>query len=130
MEVSMSQDKETKEILALEDVRFKAMVSGDVKLLNELMDEDMIYTHSSAVVDTKASYLEALTSGKTRYKSQRRFEERVRLFGDCALVTGRAEMEADVNGVQKTLRLRYLDVWTKTPQGWKFVAWQSTSLPQ
>jgi ketosteroid isomerase-like protein len=130
MGVSMSQDKETKEILALEDVRFKAMVSGDVKLLDELSHEDMIYTHSSAVVDTKASYLEALRSGKTRYKSQKRFEERVRLCGECALVTGRAEMEAEVNGVQKTLRLRYLDVWTKTPQGWKFVAWQSTSLPK
>lgn len=126
----MSQDKETKEILALEDVRFKAMVSGDVKLLDELLHEDMIYTHSSAVVDTKASYLESIRSGKTRYKSQKRFEERVRLCGDCALVTGRAEMEAEVNGVQKTLRLRYLDAWTKTPLGWKFIAWQSTSLPQ
>jgi ketosteroid isomerase-like protein len=127
MEVSMSQEKE---ILALEDVRFKAMVSADVKLLEGLMHDDLIYTHSSAVVDTKASYLESLRGGKTRYKSQKRFEERVRLCGDCALVTGRAEMEAEVNGVHKVLRLRYLDVWTKTPQGWKFIAWQSTSLPQ
>jgi len=123
----MSQEKE---ILALEDVRFKAMVSADVKLLGDLMHDDLIYTHSSAVVDGKASYLEAIRSGKTRYKSQKRFEERVRLCGDCALVTGRAEMEAEVNGVHKTLRLRYLDAWTKTPQGWKFIAWQSTSLPQ
>ena len=123
----MSQEKE---ILALEDVRFKAMVSADVKLLGDLMHDDLIYTHSSAVVDGKASYLEAIRSGKTRYKSQKRFEERVRLCADCALVTGRAEMEAEVNGVQKTLRLRYLDAWTKTPQGWKFIAWQSTSLPQ
>jgi ketosteroid isomerase-like protein len=127
MEVSMSQEKE---ILALEDVRFKAMVSADVKLLEELMHDDLIYTHSSAVVDTKASYLESLRSGKTRYKSQKRLEERVRLCGDCALVTGRAEMEAEVNGVHKVLRLRYLDAWTKTPQGWKFIAWQSTALPQ
>jgi len=123
----MSQEKE---ILALEDVRFKAMVAADVKLLDGLLHDALIYTHSSAVVDSKASYLEALGSGKTRYKSQKRFEERVRIYGDCALVTGRAEMEAEVNGVQKTLRLRYLDAWTKTPQGWKFVAWHSTSLPQ
>ncbi len=121
----MSQEQE---ILALEDVRFKAMVSGDVGLLDGLLHQDLIYTHSSAVVDTKASYLEAIRSGKTRYTSQKRFEERVRLCGDCALVTGRAEMEAEVNGVRKTLRLRYLDVWTKTPQGWKFVAWQSTGI--
>jgi len=127
MEVSMSQEKE---ILALEDVRFKAMVSGDVKLLDGLLHQDLVYTHSSAVVDTKASYLEAIRSRKTHYKSQKRFEERVRLYGDCALVTGRAEMEAEVNGAHKTLRLRYLNVWTKTPQGWKFIAWQSTAIPQ
>ena len=123
----MSQEKE---ILALEDVRFKAMVSGDVKLLDGLLHQDLVYTHSSAVVDTKASYLEAIRSRKTHYKSQKRFEERVRLYGDCALVTGRAEMEAEVNGAHKTLRLRYLNVWTKTPQGWKFIAWQSTAIPQ
>ncbi|MGA8049572.1 MAG: nuclear transport factor 2 family protein [Burkholderiales bacterium] len=123
----MSQEQE---ILALEDVRFKAMVSGDVALLDGLLHQDLIYTHSSAVVDTKASYLDAIRSGKTRYLSQKRFEERVRLCGDCALVTGRAEMEAEVNGVKKMLRLRYLDVWSRTPQGWKFIAWQSTSLPQ
>jgi len=123
----MSQETE---ILALEEKRFAAMVSGDVAVLDALLHQDLVYTHSSAVVDTKASYLEAIRTGKTRYASQKRFEERVRMCGDCALVTGRAEMQAEVNGVHKTLRLRYLDVWTKTPQGWKFIAWQSTAIPQ
>lgn len=127
MGVSMSQEKE---ILALEEKRFAAMLSGDVGLLDALLHQDLVYTHSSAVVDSKASYLEAIRTGKTRYESQKRFEERVRMCGDCALVTGRAEMQAEVNGVRKTLRLRYLDVWTKTPQGWKFIAWHSTAIPQ
>ena len=123
----MSQEKE---ILALEEKRFAAMLSGDVGLLDALLHQDLVYTHSSAVVDSKASYLEAIRTGKTRYESQKRFEERVRMCGECALVTGRAEMQAEVNGVRKTLRLRYLDVWTKTPQGWKFIAWHSTAIPQ
>ena len=127
MGVSMSQENE---ILALEEKRFAAMLSGDVGLLDALLHQDLVYTHSSAVVDSKASYLEAIRTGKTRYESQKRFEERVRMCGECALVTGRAEMQAEVNGVRKTLRLRYLDVWTKTPQGWKFIAWHSTAIPQ
>jgi ketosteroid isomerase-like protein len=127
MGVSMSQEEE---ILALEEKRFAAMVSGDLGALDALLHQDLVYTHSSAVVDTKASYLEAIRSGRTRYASQQRFEERVRMCGDCALVTGRAEMQAEVNGMRKTLRLRYLDVWTKTPHGWKFIAWQSTAIPQ
>ena len=117
------------EILALEDKRYAAMTSNDLAALEALFHDEMIYTHSSAVVDTKASYLEALRSGKTRYKTAKRFEEKVRFAGDTALVTGRAEFEVELNGAPKTLRLRFLNVWTKTPAGWKFIAWQSCSLP-
>jgi hypothetical protein len=38
-------------------------------------------------------------------------------------------MQVEVGGQAKSLRLRFLNAWTKTPQGWKFVAWQSTPLP-
>ena len=117
------------EILALEDKRYAAMTTNDLAALEALFHDEMIYTHSSAVVDTKASYLEALRSGKTRYKTAKRFEEKVRFAGDTALVTGRAEFEVELNGNPKTLRLRFLNVWTKTPAGWKFIAWQSCSLP-
>ena len=118
-----------KEILALEDRRYAAMTTNDLDALAAMFHDDLVYTHSSAVVDDKASYLEALRSGKTRYKSAKRFEERVRFAGDTALVTGRAEMEAEINGNPKSLRLRFLNVWMKTPAGWKFLAWHSCSLP-
>ena len=117
------------EILALEDRRYAAMTTSDLAALEALFHDEMIYTHSSAVVDTKASYLEALRSGKTRYKAAKRFEEKVRFAGDAALVTGRAEFEVELNGAPKSLRLRFLNVWTKTPAGWKFVAWYSCALP-
>ena len=117
------------EILALEDKRYAAMTTNDLAALEALFHDEMIYTHSSAVVDTKASYLDALRSGKTRYKTAKRFEEKVRFAGDTALVTGRAEFEVELNGAPKTLRLRFLNVWTRTPAGWKFIAWQSCSLP-
>ena len=118
-----------KEILALEDRRYAAMTANDLDALAAMFHDDLVYTHSSAVVDDKASYLEALRSGKTRYRSAKRFEERVRFAGDTALVTGRAEMEAEINGNPKSLRLRFLNVWMKTPAGWKFLAWHSCSLP-
>jgi ketosteroid isomerase-like protein len=117
------------EILALEDKRCAAMTAADADALAAMLHEDLLYTHSSAVVDDKASCLEAIRSGRTRYHSIRCAEQRVRLCGDTALVTGRAEIEVDVNGVHKSLRLRYLDAWTRTPQGWKFIAWQSTGIP-
>ena len=53
----------------------------------------------------------------------------MRVFGDVALITGRAAIEAEIGGQPRSLKLLFLNAWTKTPQGWKFVAWQSTPLP-
>lgn len=122
--MSIEQD-----ILALEEKRCAAMAANDIAALEKLFHAELIYTHSSAMVDTRASYLEALKSGHTRYHSIKRSDEKVRVCGDTALVTGRAIIDVTVKGEKKHLDIRFLDVWTKTPQGWKFIAWQSTKLP-
>src|SRR2546426_361752 len=118
-----------KEILALEDRRCAAMAAGDLASLEKLLHDELLYTHSSGVMDTKASWLLSMKSGKTRYKSVKCSGQQVRIFGDVALVTGRGHIEAEINGQPRTLRLMFLDAWAKTPQGWKFVAWQSTPQP-
>jgi len=117
------------EVLGLEDKRWGAMTGKDWKTLDGLLHGDLLYTHSSGVTDTKAVWMEAMKSGRTNYKTAKHSDRKVRVYGDNALVTGKARVEVDVNGQAKTLTLVYLDVWTKTPQGWKFVAWQSTPQP-
>ena len=119
---------EAKEILALEDKRFAAMV-GDLAALEALLHDDLLYTHSSGLTDTKASWLASMRSGKTKYKSGVWTDRKVRFAGETALVTGRAQLEAEVNGQPRTLRLVFLNAWTRTPKGWKFIAWQSTPQP-
>jgi ketosteroid isomerase-like protein len=118
-----------KEILALEDKRYAAMTGGDFDALEALLHDQLIYTHSSSVTDTKAIWLAAQRAGKTRYKSAAFTERKVRMLGDTALVTGKAQIEAEINGQPRTLKLVFLNAWTKTPQGWKFIAWQSTPQP-
>jgi ketosteroid isomerase-like protein len=120
---------DAREILALEDRRYAAMTGADMKALEALVHDELVYTHSSGLVDGKASWLESMRSGKVRYKKVVRADEKVRVFGDTALVTGRADIEADVGGQAKTLKLRYLDAWVKSGGAWKFAAWQSGALP-
>jgi ketosteroid isomerase-like protein len=117
-----------KDILALEDERFGAMVARDFARLQLLVHDDLMYTHSSGVVDGKASWLDSMKSGRVKYKSASCTERKVRLYGDTALITGRAQIEAEIAGQAKTLRLLFLNAWTKSPRGWQFVAWQSTPL--
>ena len=118
-----------KDILALEDERFGAMIARDFPRLQLLVHDELMYTHSSGVVDGKASWLDAMKSGRVTYKKAQCTERKVRLYGDTALITGRAQIEAEIGGEPKTLRRLFLNAWTKTPHGWRFVAWQSTPLP-
>ena len=118
-----------KDILGLEDKRFAAMMAEDFKTLEALVHDDLVYTHSHGGGDSKASWLEAMRSRKSRYRKITAGERKASLFGDVALVSGRVDFEVESAGQMRTLRLVYLDVWAKTPQGWKFVAWQSTPRP-
>jgi hypothetical protein len=118
-----------KEILGLEDRRFAAMIAKDFGALEPMLHEQLLYTHSSGVTDTKASWLDSMKSGKVNYNSASCSERKVRIVNDVALVNGRAHIEADIGGQPRTLRLLFLNAWAKTPQGWKLLAWQSCPQP-
>ena len=117
------------EILALEDKRFAAMIARDFAALEQMVHGELLYTHSSGVTDTKASWIESMKSGKVKYKSVNCSGRQVKFFGDVALTRGRAAIEVDIDGQARSLRLLFLNAWTRTPQGWKFVAWQSCPQP-
>ena len=119
-----------KEILGLEDQRFAAMLARDFAALEKMVHGELLYTHSSGVTDNKASWLESMKSGKVKYKSASCSERQVRFFGDVALVRGKAAIEAEIGGQPRSLGLLFLNAWVRTPQGWKFAAWQSCPQPQ
>jgi ketosteroid isomerase-like protein len=115
------------DILAADDRRFAALVQGDLAALGGLLAEDMTYTHSSGQIETKAQLLESLRSGKLRYLSAEPADREVRLYGDTAVVTGRAAVKASVQGGPEiVLPLRFTEVWVRSGGTWKLAAWQST----
>jgi ketosteroid isomerase-like protein len=120
-------DMNGKEVLGLEDKRFAAMVARDFAAL-EKPCTNLLYT-IAGLTDTKASWLESMTSGKVKYKSASCSERQVRFFGDVVLVRGKASIEAEINGQPRSLKLLFLNAWVRTPQGWKFAAWQSCPQP-
>lgn len=113
------------EIIALEDRRVEAMIKGDVQALEEILADDLIYTHTTARIDTKASFIDAISSGRSNYRSVERKDVKVRQFGDSAVVTGHAKVHVGDNKFE----IRYIDVYAKRDGVWQMVAWQSTRLP-
>jgi ketosteroid isomerase-like protein len=113
----------------LEDRRYQAMIDSDLAVLRELCSDDLVYTHSNAERDTKASYLEKVESGFYVYEWIEHPVQALLVSGDCAIVVG--EMRASVinNGEPRKLDNACLAVWVRTSSGWRFTAYQPTPKP-
>src|ERR1700760_18847 len=59
------------EALKAEDARYAAQTKSDFDALERLYGDDLVYVHSTAVVDSKASYIERQRSG-LHYRAMRR----------------------------------------------------------
>ena len=118
------------EALKAEEARYTAQLGNDFLALQKLFGEDLIYTHSSALVDTKKSFIEALRSGSVKYRGMKHGDLKVRTFGSVAIITGQCNFEVSVKGEDRSLALFFHSIWAKRGGAIEFVSWQSTRLTQ
>ena len=120
---------ETDEVLQAERDRVTALIQDDYAALDRILSDDLIYTHSSALVETKAQYVASLRSGQLKYKSLEHSDQRVRIHGDVALLTGTSKVYSISNGQDIRLTLRFSIAYIKQAGHWKMALWQSTRIP-
>jgi ketosteroid isomerase-like protein len=126
----MTQQQDEQEILQTERRRFEAMVKGDLVALERILADDLQYTHSNGVFDTKASFIATLKSGELQYQGVTPEDLRARVYGSTAVVTGVSLMNVRVRGQQASFRVRFTDVYVKRDDRWQMVAWQAARLPE
>jgi len=113
---------------AREEQRVTSMIRGDTDVLRDLLSPDLLWVHSSGKSDNRDAFLARLDSGNTRYLKIERSDVSITELGDAALVTGFAEMIAEVGGQRKDILNRYCNLWRKSAEGdWQMTYWQSTS---
>jgi ketosteroid isomerase-like protein len=117
------------DVKAAEKKRFDVTVKGDFKALDALLAEDLIYVHSNGRVDNEKTFLESLTSGRSKYLSIEPVEMNARALGDFVFVDGRAKVKVQSDGQTNDLLLTYLDVWVKRSGTWQMVHWHSARMP-
>jgi hypothetical protein len=115
-------------IIDLDKKRMTAMAEKDVDTLNQVIADDLIYTHSSARTDTKQTLIGAMQSGSTVYTSVVPSDVVAQDLGDSVVLTGVAAISVISNGKPNSFRVRFTDVYAKRPSGWQMVTWQSTRL--
>jgi uncharacterized protein YciI len=116
------------EIRELEARRFKAMTDQDTAALDRLLSDDLTYTHSSARVDSKAQFISSIRSGELKYLSIVPDDLKVRVYGNTAVVTGRAAIKVENHDRPTTMELRFTDTYVLQGGGWQMVAWESTRI--
>jgi len=127
---SVSAGEVEQAVLAAQDKRIALTVAGDLAGLDAAMSDDLSWTHSNANVETKAEFLEAIRSGKYRYKAMSFDDRRVRLHGDStAIVSGTARVQVTTAGRDLDIRLRFTELYVKQAGAWKMALWQSTRVP-
>lgn len=119
-----------KMIIDLDRKRMQAMAAKDIATLNEVLADDLIYTHSSARLDTKQSLIGNMQSGSTVYQSVEPSEVKAQDLGDAVVLTGVAHIKVNSGGKPMAFGVRFTDVYAKRGGKWQMVSWQSTKLPE
>jgi len=116
-------------VLAAHDRRIAATIKGDLAGLAAMMTEDLTYTHSSGVEETRAEFLEGLKTGKYVYREITPRDRRVRVHGDAAIVSGPCRVVIEPGGKRTELDLYFTELYVKEGGEWRMALWQSTRLP-
>jgi len=117
-----------KHVIELDRQRMAAMGASDVATLQTLLADDLIYCHSSARLDTKASLIGAMQSGATVYSSVVASDVTAQDLGSAVVLTGVAAINVTSGGNAMSFRVRFTDVYANRNGAWQMVVWQSTKL--
>jgi ketosteroid isomerase-like protein len=117
-----------KEIEALEQQWRQAVISNDVTQMDHLLADDYIGISANGTVETKAQALAARKAGTVRIKTLDLNDLKVRVYGDTAVVTSRAELEgingqSDISG-----NYRYTRVYNRRFGQWKIVSFEASRM--
>jgi len=121
-----ASDAAKKEVLAASDAWRQAMMKKDGAALEKLLHDDLTYSHSNAMCQTKADVVKATTTGRTTIEAIDFSEVTVRVYGTTALIRAKVDMRNSADGKSTTNHLNVLHVWLKGPGGWQMVARQAT----
>lgn len=106
-----------------------AILKNDLPQLERLLSDDLVYYHSSGVVDSKQSYIAALQTAKFKYNFVDYEQLKIRSFGNTSVVNAKLRIKAIDNGTPIDNLFLLTHVFVKQRGAWQLVSHQTTRLP-
>ena len=107
-----------------DDRRIAAILAADPVELRACLAEDLVYVHSSGLVETRDQYIEALTSGRRKYLTYEPVERQARTYGDCTIFTGKLVVSIPGDTGPAFHKLTYTAVYRQKPT-MQMVSWHA-----
>lgn len=121
-----ADDAQLAAVKAADKARIEAVLASGKDKLNAILSDELRYAHSSGAVDTKQSFIDAVTSGKMKYTAIDYEEQNFTMPAPTiALMNGRVHLK--VGAMEASMS--FLAVWRNENGQWRFLAWQSCKLP-
>jgi ketosteroid isomerase-like protein len=117
-------------VIDLDKKRMDAMATKDIAALNDIISDELVYTHSSARIDTKKSLIGNMESGSTVYTSVVPSDVKAQDLGDTVILTGSCKISVMSGGKPNSFGVRFTDVYANKGGKWQMVTWQSTRLAE
>lgn len=119
-------DEVRRVIEGLEQKRYSAMLASDVVTLADILDDDLVYTHSFGERDNKAGYLKKVESRFFVYHEIHHSSDRIIVRESLAVVAGTMRAKATVGTSVREIDNSCLAVWGRSRGQWRLIAYQPT----
>lgn len=126
--VSAPAARADESVLAAERGWADAVTSQNFAKLQRVLDDELIYAHSTGVIETKAEYLGKLKSGTQKYDVIDHHKTTVRVHGDAAVAHSIVVMKGTNQSGPFDNRLMMIHTWVKKGGEWRLAAHQTTRL--
>jgi hypothetical protein len=115
-----------REIVEMERLSKEASLHRDADFSQRTLADDYVAITPLGQVTTKQDTVAARKSGQLRYQSIDVSDMVVRIYGDTAVVTARAEVKGHQLGEDFSGPYRYTRVWVRRSGHWQAVSYQAT----
>jgi ketosteroid isomerase-like protein len=117
-----------KEIEALEQQWREAIISNNVSAMDHLLADDYIGISANGTVETKAQALALRKAGTVKISQLDLNDLKVRVYGDTAVVTSKADLQGTNGQSDISGNYRYTRVYNKRLGQWKIVSFEASRI--
>ena len=118
-----------KQIETLEQDWRKALLASNIPAMDRLLADDYLGVTANGTLETKADLLAMRRAGTVHISEMTLSDLKVRVYGDTAVVTSRAELAGSNGGTDIGGYYRYTRVYNRRKGEWRIVSFEASRIP-